>query len=205
LAYLPFYFSPIILFDVIDPQPKVPTLEPTTGPLVGVIDPLTTRTYCLNGALDPTTAARVDTVTGKTFANSPNSVIVNDSADQPSPNQFTREQSYQDSTKALGNPGVVPKAGWREWFAQAFAIQANNPYTNSNFQTVNPVIAGSSNEVLLDSMVTVGYFSCTGNQVNGWLHYVYVQTPLATCTAAPPAGYVTRHAPVHNSLTSGRN
>jgi hypothetical protein len=127
-----------------------------------------------------------------------NSAIINETADYPV--AYTREQSYQNSTTTLGNnPGVVPKVGWREWFAQAFAIQANNPYTNSNHQTVNPDIAGTSNLPFLDSLVNAGYFACTGNQTNGWLHYVYVQDVIATCSAVtPPADFPVRHTPVHN-------
>jgi hypothetical protein len=174
----------------LSPAALQPAIQPANGPLVGLADPNNSNAqFCSNGAL---TAASAET-----YGTDLNSVIINETADYPS--VFSRQQSYQDSTKAVGNPGVVPKVGWREWFAQAFAIQANNPYTNSNHQTVNPDVAGKSDQPSLDSIVNGGYFSCTGNQINGWLHYVYIQDVLATCSAVkPPADFPARHTPVHN-------
>jgi len=96
------------------------------------------------------------------------------------------------STTTIGsNPGVVQKAGWREWFAQAFAIQANAP------TGINDV-GGTSNLPALDNAVSLGYFGCTAGYTvtggkAGWLHWVYLQQTQSLptiCTSALPTGWV---------------
>lgn len=160
-----------------------------TGPLVNLTDPYTSGAFCANGVLSSTE---------QIWAGKKNSYIIDNIADYPLTE--TREIRYQSNTPTIGNtPGVTAQTGWREWFAQSFAIMAAAD------------IGGASNVPVLDQVVKNGYFACTGGTgglstdgttlTKGWLYWVYTQQTQslpAACTAAMPNGW-TEYQPVDNN------
>jgi hypothetical protein len=155
------------------------TAAPYTGPLVGVTDPATIT---------------AQNTQGYQFCNfgTMQSTSINLWGSKTIPQIFQGIDGYnrgQDDLKFdtdsgnLGfNPGIAYKTGWRELFAQAFAIQAKTDLNST------------SNVPALDIAVLNGYFGCvaglgsTGTSPSGipfhsgWLHQVY------TTSTGKPAG-----------------
>ncbi len=150
------------------------------GPLVNLIDPTTNNSFCTGTVVESkwqsgTTIVYVHTILQQTATTiSPSKPI-----------STTREISYQNSTGAIGNtPGQSQLAGWKEWFAQSFAIQVSKGLPPNQL---------TSNRPILDAVVANGWFACTGgyNGTGSWLSQLYASGALTTtpCQTALPTGY----------------
>jgi hypothetical protein len=71
---------------------------------------------------------------------------------------------YQTDSPSLGSPAHVALPGWREWFAQDFAIQAQSDTGATSTSPVLSTIVKQPNAI---------YFACTAGAASGWLHSVY--------------------------------
>jgi len=110
-------------------------LTPYIGPLVNIVDPITGNQFCSGGVL----ASGEGIWAGKT-----NSYILKYIVDYGRP---TGQYELDDQTNTLTvgvNPGVTANPGWREWFAQALAIEASSD------------IGGTSNLPEIDQAVSNG-------------------------------------------------
>lgn len=149
------------------------------GPLIGITDAGTHSLFCSGGGISQASKnywgeANLDATLNSNLL----WTFINGNAGLPA----TPELIWQQSQFTAGfNPGVLVKSGWREFFSQAFVIQAKDVSTTSNIPE-------------LDQTVRNGYFSCTagtgepqsggGNVPVGWLHLVYTGTIL-NAPAAP--------------------
>ncbi|MBX3152079.1 hypothetical protein KF728_18115 [Candidatus Obscuribacterales bacterium] len=142
----------------------------TTGPLVGAINPITGLAFCSGGNFRTgDTFVGNNPATGKPYLTS--EVLRDPRIDGQFVGAYPYGPAlYQTDTPTIGVPGYLEKIGWREWFAQAFAIQGRAD------------TGSSSNLPELDKIVSNGYFACTAGSSSGWLRQVYLGQ-----TVAPPS------------------
>lgn len=152
-----------------------------TGPLVGVVDPIAAGPFCTNGVL-------TSGLTAMTYAGKKNSYMLQSALDQTGEDKLTYQTDFGAHFGI--NPGVPFSAGWREHFAQSFAINAEAD-TGTTSDTME-----------VDKAIFNGYFSCTAGLgttgagsitlAKGYLWYIYNSQTVAlpaACNAALPAGW----------------
>ena len=159
-------------------QATSPVLSPcdaVMGPLLGVIDLGTGVAFCNTsggGFVSGDPYAGNNPATGAPW-------LTSDILRSPNPDPFFHINSY--GTFGF-NPGYPATTGWDEWFAQAFAIEAN------------PDTVGLSNTGVrfdLDQIVRNGYFPCTGGKpsgTTGWARSVYLSGNAVANSPNLPSG-----------------
>jgi hypothetical protein len=168
------------------------------GPLIGAIDPATISDSNPDGSLFCTGTGGY-TANDPFAGNNPNTgkpYLTHEILQDPRVDgqlvtiggkQYPYGDSlYQTDSPSLGSPVHVALPGWREWFAQDFAIQAQSDTGATSDRPELYVIVKQN-----------GYFACTAVATKGWLYSVYTGATVTmptTCLAANlPSWWTTIH------------
>lgn len=147
------------------------TLDGYKGPLVGVIDPNTTLTFCNGNALRPSASWPSNAKASQVLLHS----TTFGKAYLPLTYQKATTTQFGQHVPTIPNK----QAGWREWHSEAFAIAAQSDVTSSP----------KALKAVYSQMAANGYLTCTAVP-SGWANLEYTTgapaIPPASCTAAMP-------------------